>query len=313
MSWRPSASMDALRLRANTFAHIRRYFSDRQVMEVDAPALSRATGTDINLSQFITQEGYALHTSPEFPMKRLLAANSGDIYQLAHVFRQDEVGNRHNPEFMMLEWYRCEWDEWQLMSEVAELIQSLQPNQPIEVTHLSYEEAFERACLPNPFSSSTDLLQHTAVKHLQADAQNWTRDECLDALMALKVETSLPVDRLCFVHSYPRSQAALAQYGHYNDQPVARRFELYWQGMELANGYFELTDSAEQRRRFNLDAEQRKQLNLETPIIDESFLGALEHGMPSCSGVALGVDRLIMIIGQYQSIADVLPFEFNRS
>ncbi|MBU2863696.1 EF-P lysine aminoacylase GenX [Reinekea forsetii] len=313
MNWQPSASLNALRHRAEVFSHIRSYFKDQKVLEVDTPALSRSTGTDVHLSQFITQEGYALHTSPEFPMKRLLAAGSGDIYQLAHVFRQDETGQRHNPEFMMLEWYRTGWDEWDLMSDVVNLINGLTPGTNLEVIHTSYEQAFLDAKLPNPFTSSLKELQFAAARLLQADADQWQRDDCLDALMALVVEPNLPKERLCFIHSYPQSQAALAAYGLFNDQAIARRFELYWQGMELANGYFELTDSVEQKRRFEAETVQRQQLGLAAPKIDEAFLAALEQGMPSCSGVALGVDRLLMILGQYSSISEVLPFEFGRA
>ena len=312
MNWRPSASVDALRERATLFADIRHFFQQQQVLEVDTPALSTYTGTDLNLGQFKTEEAYVLHTSPEFGMKRLLASGSGDIYQLSHVYRQDEVSPRHNPEFMMLEWYRCGWNEQQLMAEVIELIQRLKGGSKLSTVSLSYEQAFAITELPNPFIATLIELQ-SAVKHwLNGNADHWKRDECLDALMAMVVEPALPTEKLCFIHSYPRSQAALAQYGEFNHQPIARRFELYWQGMELANGYFELTDAVEQRRRFTHDAQQRNENQLAPVVIDEAFLAALTHGMPSCAGVALGVDRLMMILGQYGSISEVLPFDFTR-
>lgn len=312
MNWRPSASVSALHKRAKLFADIRQFFQQRNVLEVDTPALSTFTGTDVNLSQFKTEENYALHTSPEFAMKRLLADGSGDIYQLSHVFRQDEVGQRHNPEFMMLEWYRCGWDEQQLMAEVIELIQCLNGGTALKPIYLSYEQAFSLAGLPNPFIAELDAIQAAVHYKLNANAEGWSRDECLDALMAMVIEPGLPVDEPCFIHSYPRSQAALAQFGEFNKQPIARRFELYWQGMELANGYFELTDAQEQRRRFAQDAKQREENQLDTVVIDETLLAALAYGMPSCSGVALGVDRLMMILGQYDSISEVLPFDFTR-
>ncbi|MFQ3230035.1 EF-P lysine aminoacylase EpmA [Reinekea sp.] len=312
MNWRPTASVNALQERAKLFASIRQFFLQRQVLEVDTPALSTYTGTDVNLGQFKTTEDYALYTSPEFAMKRLLASGSGDIYQLSHVFRQDEVGQRHNPEFMMLEWYRCGWDEQQLMAEVIELIQSLKGGSELKPIMMSFEQAFTLAGLPNPFEASLDMLREAVLDKLNASAGNWSRDECLDALMAMVIEPMLPADEPCFIHSYPRSQAALAQFGEFNQQPIARRFELYWLGMELANGYFELTDAHEQRKRFNEDAKLRIEKQLPAAVIDETLLAALEHGMPSCSGVALGVDRLMMILGQYGSISEVLPFDFTR-
>jgi lysyl-tRNA synthetase class 2 len=312
MNWQPSASISALRARAALFNDIRQFFLHRSVLEVDTPALSQFTASDVNIGQFKTEESYSLHTSPEFAMKRLLAAGIGDIYQLSHVFRQDEVGPRHNPEFMMLEWYRCGWDEERLMAEVIELIQTLKGGSKLHTVSFSYEQAFVMHGLPNPMSAPLQELQCAANIHLGADAREWSRDDCLDALMAMAVEPKLPHEQLCFIHSYPTSQAALAQYGECNGQQVARRFELYWQGLELANGYYELTDAKEQRRRFFADDQLRKSKQLPPVTIDEAFLAALDQGLPECSGVALGVDRLLMLLGQYNSIAQVLPFEFNR-
>lgn len=311
--WQPTASLKNLRRRAQLLAEIRAFFAAREVLEVDTPVLSNAGVTDVNLTNIRTTDGGFLQTSPEYAMKRLLAAGMGDCYQLGHVFRQDESGARHNAEFTLLEWYRLGWDDHQLMDEVAQLCRqvSAQPSLPVE--RLSYAAAFARAGLPDPHRADLAELRDAVQQQLAADSSDWQRDDCLDALMALVVEPSLPADQLTFITHYPASQAALAQFETQGELTLARRFELYWGGMELANGYFELTDAAEQQRRFAEDQQRRQQQGLPETAMDQRLLAAMQAGLPECAGVALGVDRLLMRILGEDHIAAVLPFDRERA
>jgi lysyl-tRNA synthetase class 2 len=311
--WQPTASIKTLQQRAKLIAQIRQYFETCGVWEVETPVLSHFGGTDVNLEQWQTDTGLTLHTSPEFAMKRLLAAGSGDIYQICRAFRRDEAGQRHNAEFSMLEWYRTGMDEHALIQDVAMLIRQLCPNVPTPITVRTYAEAFLLCDLPHPLIASEDALKSAASDRLNADVKEWSRDDCLDALMSFVVEPALPADQLCFVHQYPASQAALANFMMTEHGAVGRRFELYWHGMELANGYCELTDVQEQKRRFEADNRARLQQGKETMVQDERFLAALEAGLPSCAGVALGLDRLLMIILGKDHIQDVMAFPFDRA
>ncbi|WP_243645756.1 EF-P lysine aminoacylase EpmA [Reinekea marinisedimentorum] len=312
-SWKPNASIDSLIERAKVVRSIRQFFEHKNVLEVETPILSRASGTDVQLSQWQTSNGYFMHTSPEFAMKRLLAAGSGDIFQMARVFRLDECGRRHNPEFTMLEWYRLGFDEFQLMDEVAELVRGLASQPELPVVQLSYKQAFSRFALPCPHTAAVDELRRTCNQQLNCDAADWTRDDCLDALMSMVVEPGLPPEQLTFVYDYPRQQAALARFREVDGCTVARRFELYWQGMELANGYYELSDITEQKRRFEEEAHLRAAMGVQKPVIDHNFLAALEHGLPDCAGVALGVDRLVMVLLGQADIGGVMAFTQDRS
>ena len=311
-SWKPNASIEVLRRRSEVLQAIRDFFRSRGVFEVETPILSKASGTDVQLSQWKTSNGYFMQTSPEFAMKRLLAAGSGDIYQIARVFRLDELGKRHNPEFTMLEWYRSGFDEFALMNEVAELICTLSDQPELPVVHLSYQQAFSHSGLPCPHSASMDELRRTCEHKMNAQAAEWSRDDCLDALMSIVVEPELPPQQLTFIYDYPWQQAALARYRTVDDQLVSRRFELYWQGMELANGYYELSDVTEQKRRFDEQTLQRQALGIQKPVIDAYFLAALESGLPDCAGVALGVDRLLMLLLKQPDISRVIAFAQDR-
>ncbi|TXR54168.1 EF-P lysine aminoacylase EpmA [Reinekea thalattae] len=313
MSWKPNASIATLTARAHYLAAIRQFFAERRVLEVETPVLSQASGTDVHLQQWQTSNGYYLHTSPEFAMKRLLAAGSGDIFQLARVFRLDEQGSRHNPEFTMLEWYRLGFDEFQLMQEVTELIKQLSGQSDLAVQNLSYSEVFLAAGLPNPHAANVSELRQCCEQHLSCAAKDWSLDDCLDALMSMVVEPSLAPNQLTYIYNYPAQQAALARHHEVDGVLLARRFELYWQGMELANGYFELTDAQEQQRRFLAEEQARREQNLAPVVIDQHFIAALQHGMPSCAGVALGVDRLLMILLGKKRIEEVLAFSQQRS
>lgn len=309
VSWQPSASLAMLRRRAQFMADVRAFFGQRGVLEVDTPLLSHYGVTDLHLDNFRTDDGRYLQTSPEYAMKRLLAAGIGDIFQLSHVFRKDESGARHNAEFTLLEWYRLGWDDVDLMGEVAELCRMLAARPELVSRQLSYAEAFRLAGLPDPHRTPLFRLQQVTADHLNCDSRHWHRDHCLDGLMALVVEPALPPDALTFITHYPASQAALARQVEQDGVSLARRFELYWQGMELANGYWELTDAAEQQRRFAADNERRRQQGRPMAAQDARLLAAMQAGLPDCAGVALGVDRLLMIVTGEKHISAVLPFD----
>lgn len=315
--WRPAASFDVLRLRADLLRRLRAFFDVRGVLEVETPALSHAGATDRHLASFridAAQSSFYLHTSPEFPMKRLLAAGSGDIWQICRVFRAGEAGRFHNPEFTLIEWYRIGFDHRRLMAEVAELVSELVPSVGGEPEYLSYRDAFQRYAQIDPFHVEAGqcraVLQQSgreppAVAALDVDG--W-----LDLLAGELVYPALGRGHMTFVHDYPVSQAALARV-RAGDPPVAERFEAFVNGVELANGFHELADPGEQRRRFERDLEQRGADNLPMMPMDERLLQALGHGLPDCAGVALGFDRLVMLAAGAASIADVIAFPFERA
>ncbi len=318
--WRPTATFDALRLRAGMLASIRAFFAERGVLEVETPYLSTATVTDAHLHSIpaeVAGRRLYLQTSPEYAMKRLLAAGSGPVFQLARAFRDGEAGRRHNPEFTLLEWYRPGYDHHRLMDEVEELLAAVLPagrtgargGEPAE--RLTYAEAFRRHAGVDPFEGSAEDLAAAARERSGGSVPDLgsDRDAWLDLLMATVVETHLGRGRPTFVHDFPAAQAALAKIrddgeGH----PVAERFELFVEGTELANGFHELTDPREQRERFERDLARRRDRGLPEPPVDERFLAALEAGLPECAGVALGIDRLLMVALGTDSIRDVLAF-----
>lgn len=319
------ASHDVLKLRAGILARIRAFFARNDVLEVETPVLSRAASTDPALCSFKTvysgpgtardQIRY-LHTSPEFPMKRLLAAGSGSIYQICKVFRDGESGTRHNPEFTLLEWYRTGFDELDLMNEVQRLItEVLADDLPIDtVQHYCYRELFIEFAAVDPFTATSAelraLLQSrhdvTAIGLADDDSDAW-----LDLVMTHVIEPRLG-QGLVFVRDYPASQAALARLRP-GDPPVAARFEVYLNGMELANGFHELTDAVEQQRRFDSELQRRRKAGSETVRMDENLLSALRAGLPDCSGVALGLDRLLMLASGSRRVQDVLAFPFDSA
>lgn len=315
-----------LRLRAEWLARIRTFFAARDVLEVETPMLSAAAVTDPHLTSFATiysgpgpryGQTLYLHTSPEFPMKRLLAAGSGCIYQMAHVFRDGEAGRRHNPEFTLLEWYRVGFDHSQLMTEVAELVTVLLADclSLAEPEQWSYRAAFERYLGLNPHRTTVAELARCAEQcgvsippGMPVDAV----DPWLDLLLTQRIEPQLGQGRLCFLYDYPASQAALARLRP-GDPPVGERFELYLHGIELANGFHELGDAVEQRRRFVAENASRQAQGLPVMPIDENLLAALDAGLPDCAGVALGFDRLVMLAAGKTSLAEVLAFPFERA
>ncbi len=312
-AWRPSASLDALRARAAALGRIRAFFARAGVLEVETPALSRHATTDPSLTPFATRyrgPGHArgltlyLHTSPEFPMKRLLAAGSGPVYQICRVFRNAERGPRHSPEFSLLEWYRPGFRLEDLMDEVAALVQTL-AGRPLAVEHHRYGALFREHLGLDPHRADSAALA-AAARAQGLEIRLEARDAWLDLLMSHCIEPRLPADRLCFVRDYPASQAALARI-RAGDPPVAERFELFLGGMELANGFHELADPREQRRRFEEENRRRRQA---LPL-DTHLLAALDAGLPDCSGVALGLDRLLMWLLGEDRIERVQAFAFE--
>jgi lysyl-tRNA synthetase class 2 len=320
MTWRPTAALPTLALRAAALRSAREFFAERGVMEVDTAALVRHAVTDVHIhSAQVRLPGSRaplfLHTSPEYAMKRLLAAGSGDIYQIAHVFRGDESGRLHNAEFTLIEWYRCGFTMSELMREVADLVCRLLAVASGEsYAELSYSQAFQQSLGCDPLEASQAQLRDLSVK-AQLDAtlaDRCSRDELLDWLMSSAVGPSLGSQRLCFVHRYPVSQAALARVDP-ADSRVALRFELYRRGVELANGFEELSNSREQRERFEVDLRERARRGLPQPAIDEQLLQALAAGLPPVSGVALGFDRVLMQRIGADAIAEVIPFPLERA
>ncbi len=297
-----------MRLRARLYQQIRHFFEQRDVLEVETPLLGQAASTDVHLASLCVEaENQYLQTSPEFAMKRLLAAGSGAIYQICKSFRQGESGKRHNPEFTMLEWYRPGFDYLQLMAEVAELVNLLLGER--SVRQLSYRDAFVAVLGVDPHRADADVLVGLAKRHTGYVADGDDVDTLLELLMSQVIEPTLGCNELTFIYDYPASQCALAKVAvDAQGAAVAQRFELYVEGVELANGYYELTDADEQLQRFMADLDERKRRGLVTLPADQKLLAALQSGMPDCAGVALGLDRLLMLMAGADSIRDVITF-----
>ncbi|RMH22290.1 MAG: EF-P lysine aminoacylase GenX [Acidobacteria bacterium] len=312
--WRPAASLENLRRRAALIARIRLFFAARGVLEVETPLLAAAAVTDLHLASFELDAGGErryLQTSPEFAMKRLLAAGSGPIYQLGKAFRDGEVGRLHNPEFTLLEWYRPGFDHHALMDEVDAFLGEILGLPPAE--RIPYGELFERHLGIDPHrAGAAELRRCVRRRDLDVEGLAEERDPWLDVLLSHVLEPRLGRGRPTFVYDYPASQAALARLRD-GDPPVAERFEVYVEGIELANGYHELVDAAEQRRRFAADLARRRERGLPAVAMDERLLAALDHGLPPCAGVALGVDRLALLATGGDALADVVAFPFDRA
>lgn len=313
-SWRPSASIDMLHKRAEIMARIRAFFNARGYLEVETPVMAQYGITDVylsNIKALFRNQPYCLQTSPEYHMKRLLAAGSGPIFQLARVFRDDELGRWHNPEFTMLEWYQLNIDHHELMNEVDALLQLILNCAPM--VKKTYQQVFMEICEIDPMSASLLELHQTVTRFdlgmvLPQDEQD--RDQYLFLLMSHVVEPALADEESpVVIYNFPISQAALAQVKN----GVAERFEVYFRGVELANGFHELTDVNAQRQRFHEDNNARTTKGLEISAPDEYLLGALHHGLPSCSGIALGIERLLALAMNQPSIAATLAFDFSRA
>ncbi|HDR1070431.1 TPA: elongation factor P--(R)-beta-lysine ligase [Pasteurella multocida] len=318
-NWQPSASIENLLARAKIIAEIRRFFTDRGLLEVETPVLSEFGVTDVHLSTFNTtfisptaekSKALWLSTSPEYHMKRLLAAGSGPIFQLCHVFRNEEAGQRHNPEFTMLEWYRPHFDMYRLINEVDDLLQQILDCKPTE--SLSYQFVFQEYVGLDPLSAEkAELVVKAKQYHLQ-QAEQEDRDTLLQFLFSTVVEPNIGKENPVAVYHFPATQAALAQISS-EDHRVAERFEFYYKGLELANGFHELTDVNEQLHRFEQDNVQRQKMGLPQRQIDKRLLGALQAGVPNCSGIALGVDRLLMIALGANAIHEVMAFGIENA
>jgi len=314
-SWRPAASRQAVEARAQLMVTIRRFFQQRNVLEVETPILSAAGNSDPNIENMSTSSSRRrfLRTSPEYPMKRLLAAGYGDIYELGRVFRAGESGRYHNPEFTLLEWYRPGWDYLKLADEVIELVRACGEGQfdlwPVH--RITYRELFRNEIGLDPWTcTESDLASCASERGIVAislDHQEW-----LDLLLAEVIQPALPGEAITVLHDFPAQQAALARIRH-DDPPVAERFEIYLGQMELANGYQELTDAAEQLQRFQRESRLAVTRGEETKPLDMNLIAAIRHGLPECAGVALGVDRLLMTCLKLDRIDAVLNFPAERA
>ncbi len=324
MDWHPSCSPELLHLRAHLFQKIRQFFADRTVLEVETPLICKAIGSDPNLDFFTTnyqlpptQRTLFLQTSPEFAMKRLLAADSGSIYQICKAFRNGESGRFHNPEFTLLEWYRVGFDLSQLMDEVDELLALLfEGSVKLQATQrVSYQSLFQQNTGLNAlvfsyqdyadYAHSSGLIDAIAIcKH---DHLLW-----LDFIFSHQIQPHLGQNALCMVHGYPACMSSLAR-NNQDNPAIADRVELFINGVELGNGYYELSDAKEQERRFDNEIAVRQDNKRPNAVKDERLLAALEVGLPNCSGIAIGLDRLLMLLSNSATIDEVLAFSISRA
>ncbi len=307
-NWRPRADLTTIRLRADLLEHIRSFMKEQGVCEVETPVLSPASIPDPNIHSLQTSLSEKaskryLGTSPEFYMKRLLAADSGPIYQISRVFRDDATSRLHQPEFSMLEWYIPGYDHQQLMQQLSDLLQFLGLLKPVK---LSYATAFSSQLGLNPHTAELSELQELALaKGLHKAAAD--RPLLLEFLFSHSVSKHLGKDQAVLLFDYPVCQAALAKIST-DAVPTAERFELFISGIEIANGFHELTDASEQRARFEAENARRKSMQMDEVPVDEKFLSALESGMPACAGVAVGLDRLLMILAGKTRIEELMTF-----
>jgi len=299
--------------RAALLAKARAFFQERSVLEVDCCALSRFAAIDSNIDVIPvqitpTQVGY-LHTSPEYAMKRLLASGSGDIYYLGHVYRQSEIGRLHNPEFTMAEWYRLGITFEQMMQETCDFLSLFLG--PLPTRTISYREAFATHLNLDYSSAPLSILLSIASRYSpSSDVHTWPRDALIHFLLTHAIEPSFNPNELTLLIDYPPHEAALARLIEKNHEIVAERFEIYHQGVELANGYHELPDALEQRRRFEQENRLRHQANKPTYALDEAFLKSLST-FPDCCGVSVGFDRAFMLRHRRRSLHDILPFSWG--
>lgn len=310
MNWQPTATVEALQARARCLSRIRQFFESADVMEVDVPVLAPTGVTDLHIDCISAQvqgKTQYLQSSPEYYMKRLLASGHSGIYSLGRAFRQGESGRKHQPEFAMLEWYHSGWDEYQLMAEVSLLLEYVGLKAASPQT-LRYTDIFKQVVDLDPHQASSSELQACASKYSGNDFSSESRSICLDLIFTMAVEPELPKG-LVFVHDYPSCQSALAQLGQdADDNNIARRFEAYFNGMELANGYYELTDPIEMKSRFDVDNALRHAQGKPPMAVDWNLMAAMISGLPACAGVALGVDRLLMQLLEVDDIRQVISF-----
>lgn len=319
--WRPACDIKHMHSRAQMLSTIRNFFQQRSVLEVETPLLCHATGTDPQLDFFSSSstqdQQLFLQTSPEFAMKRLLAAGSGSIFQICKAFRKGESGRFHNPEFSILEWYRVEFSLHQLMDEVTELLIEILPKlSPIDVVKkISYVELFEQVTSLNPLQFCQKDYALYAKKNALSDAATLCGNDhsmWLDFIFSHKIQATLNNQQICLVFGYPAIQSSLARLNQENPN-IADRFEVFINGIEIGNGFFELANAKEQEARFDNENSSRKSKGLVSVKKDQLFLDALKSGLPNCSGIAIGLDRLLMIMTNSKSLDDVLAFPFERA
>jgi len=300
------------------FASVRSFFAVRSVLEVDVPIMGRGAPIDTHIDVMAIplqggERGF-LHTSPEYAMKRLLSLGIGDIYQMSHVFRDGEFGRLHNPEFTMVEWYRVGMAYDILIQETLDFIRLFVG--PIPSYSLTYREAFRQfASIDYVTATPSDLVKcaHQHNVHLPPDAAHWDKDTLLHFLIGFVVEPHLGKETLTVLRDYPASQSALAQTSIREDEAIAERFEIYFRSVELANGFHELADPHEQRRRFEEENQERIRLGKNSLPIDENFIAALHRGLPDCCGVAVGFDRLMLLRHGKHNLEEVLPFTWKNA
>ena len=312
--WRPGASIGALRLRARVLRAVRAHFDAEGVLEVETPSLGSHTVTDPSIESLVARDrtgrAWYLQTSPEFAMKRLLAAGSGSIYQITRAFRDGEQGRHHNPEFSMLEWYRVGFDHHRLIDDVDALLDSVLGSGPSR--RIAFRDAFSRHIGLDPLAvPPADLHDACRTRGFESRTAGAPRDECLDWLLSAAVQPALGSGRV-YLLDFPASRAALARV-RTGSPPVAERFELYIDGIEVANGYHELRDAGELHRRMRRDIEARSASGQPVPEVDERLLAAHEAGLPACAGVAVGLDRLVMLAGRYTSLQEVIAFAHDTA
>lgn len=320
--WRATALPDDLRRRAAVYRHIREFFHARGVLEVETPVLSQAGNTDPNIASFhLDYSGPSagggrrrwLRTSPEFPLKRLLAGGIGDCYEIGKVFRDGEFGRRHNPEFSMLEWYRVGWNHLQLAEEAVTLLQELfaSAGKPLRVRDITYRDLFREAVGLDPHLADGSGLAAAVSRHIRISQEGLGRDDLLDLLLTHVIEPAFADDQLTVIRDFPASQCALAKL-RVDGVPVAERFEIYLGATELANGYHELNDADEQRDRFEKDLSRRLAAGSDTPALDERLLQSLAS-LPDCAGIAMGLDRLMLCLLGKTGMSEVVAFDFSRA
>ena len=317
IDWRPSSGVAAARRRSAMLGRARRYFADEDVLDVSTPALGHYAASDPNIDSLTARSHsgarYVLHTSPESCMKRLLADGYPDIYSIGPVFRDGELGRRHVPEFTMIEWYRLGFGLDEIIGDTVRLVAACLDANPLEktVARIDYAVAFREYGDIDPFvATSADLAAAASADERLRREIGDERDTWLDLIISTVIAPQFPADRLTVLQHYPASQAALARPCP-NDDRVADRFELFLGDMELANGYVELTDPAEQRRRIDADLDKRQRLGRGVHPWDRALIEALEHGLPECAGVALGLERLQMVFDHTDDIREVMTFAFE--
>lgn len=314
VDWRPSYSIESLHLRARLLAQVRAFFLQRDVVEVETPLLGLHTVTEPNIESFNMQAEANtrwLQTSPEYAMKRLLAAGAGDIYQICKSFRVKESGANHNPEFTLVEWYRREFTLQQIMQETIELICSLLfgVGGSCDVNYITYTEATQQVLNGSMLEMSSSKLEKIVVAHGLVHPQSLSLDQQYDYIFSNVVAPTFDTNKLTVVFHYPASQASLAKLVEDNAM-LAQRFEVFFGDLELANGFVELTDAEEQLCRFKKDQEMRANSGLPAVEIDPRLLAALQYGLPNCAGVAVGFDRVAMLASNAASISEIISFDW---